>query len=107
MPITPAIAISSIGLTLKKKTQTNVTAQMMILMLLSPNPTSGKLAPFIINNAAANINPATNGLRFFNVVLTMKLSLFLNRYLKTKYNNTNDGITIAIDASNDPIIPPT
>ena len=107
IPATPEIAIRIIGLTLKKKTQTNVTAHIMMLMLLSPNPTSGKLALFIISNAAANINPATNGLRFFKVVLTMKLSLFLNRNLKTKYNKIKDGSTIANDASSEPNIPPT
>lgn len=106
-PATPAIAIKIIGFTLKKKTQTKVTAHIMMLTLLSPNPTSGKLALFIISNAAANINPATNGLRFFKVVLTTKLSLFLNKNLKTKYNNTNDGSTIANDANNEPNIPPT
>ena len=78
-----------------------------MLTLLLPSPTSGKLAEFFISNAAANINPAMNGFRFFNVVLTMKLSLFLNRNLKTKYNNTNDGSTIANDANNEPNIPPT
>ena len=107
IPATPEMAISSIGLTLKKKTLINVAAHIMMLMLFSPNPTSGKLAEFIISNAAANINPAMNGLRFFKVVLTMKLSLFLNRNLKTKYNNTNEGNTIANDANNEPNIPPT
>ena len=77
-----------------------------MLMLFFPNPTSGKLALFIISNAAANINPAMNGLRFFKVVLTMKLSLFLNKNLKTKYNNTNDGSTMAKDANSDPNMPP-
>ena len=107
IPATPDIAIKIIGLILKKNTQTKLTAHIMMLMLFSPNPTSGKLAEFIISNAAANINPAMNGFKFFNVVLTMKLSLFLNRNLKTKYNNTNEGNTIANDANNEPNIPPT
>ena len=107
IPATPEMAISSIGLTLKKKTHINVAAQIMMLMLFSPNPTSGKLAEFIRNNAAANINPAMNGFKFFKVVLMMKLSLFLNRNLKTKYNNTSEGSTIAIDANSEPNIPPT
>ena len=107
IPATPEMAISSIGLTLKKKTHINVAAHIMMLMLFSPNPTSGKLAEFIMSNAAANINPAMNGLRFFKVVLTMKLSLFLNRNLKTKYNKIKDGSTIANDASSEPNIPPT
>ena len=106
IPATPEIAIRIIGLTLKKKTQMKHNAHIMMLMLFSPNPTSGKLAEFIMSNAAANINPAMNGLRFFKVVLTTKLSLFLNRNLKTKYNKIKDGSTIANDASSEPNIPP-
>ena len=107
IPATPAIAIKIIGLTLKKKTHTNDTAHIMMLTLLFPKPTSGKLAEFIISMAAAKMSPAMKGFMFFKVVLMMKLSLFLNKNLKTKYNKTNDGNTIEIDASNEPNNPPT
>lgn len=107
IPATPDMAIKIIGLTLKKKTQTKLTAHIMMLMLFSPNPTSGKLALFIISMAAAKIKPAMNGFMFFKVFLMMKLSLFLNKNLKTKYNNIKEGNTIEIDASKEPNIPPT
>ena len=70
---------------------------------------SGKIAlwTLIISMAAAKIKPAMKGFMFFKVVLMMKLSLFLNKNLKTKYNKTNDGNTIEIEASKEPNIPPT
>ena len=101
------MAIKIIGLTLKKKTHTKLSAHIMILILFSPNPTSGKLALFIISMAAVKIKPAMNGFMFFKVFLMMKFSLFLNKNLKTKYNNIKDGNTIENEANSEPNIPPT
>ena len=103
----PESVIKIIGLTLKKKTQTNATAHIMMLTLLFPKPTSGKLAAFIISMAAEKISPAMNGFRFFNVVFMMTFSLLLNKNLNTKYNKTNEGNTIENEANNEPNIPPT
>ena len=107
IPATPEIAIKIIGLTLKKKTHMNEIAHIIMLILFSPNPASGKLAAFIISIAAAKIKPAMNGFMSFNVFLMRKLSLFLNKNLKTKYNKINEGNTIEKDANNEPNNPPT
>lgn len=103
----PESAIISIGLTLKKNTAMNVTAHIIMLILFCPKPASGKLALFIISMAAAKMRPAMNGFMFFNVLFMMKFSLFLNKNLKTKYNNIKDGKTIENDANKEPKIPPT
>ena len=105
-PAIPEMTINSIGLTLKKKTHTNDIAHIMMLMLFSPHPVSGKLALFIISTAAAKISPAMNGFMFFKVFVMMKLSLFLNKNLNTMYNNTKDGNAIENEANKEPNNPP-
>ena len=79
----------------------------MTLTLFSPKPKSEKVVLFIISIAAANIKPAMKGFIFFNVVLMMKFSLFLNKNLKTKYNNIKEGKTIENEANKEPKNPPT
>ena len=98
----PESAIIIIGLTLKKNIAIKVTTHIITLMLFSPIPKSENVVLFIISIAAANIKPAMNGLRSLNVVLMIKLSLCLNKYLKTKYNNINEGKTIENEANKVP-----